>query len=134
MTGSKAGRKAESLHTPKPWTARNRSGAGWQIEAALPRGFKLDSTGRGADGKTALVIWTTREIITIQIADERWVQFETGPWAEMQKANALLIAAAPELLAACMQAKKFLEPDLVEPGRTVFWNLVEAIRKAKGEL
>ncbi len=41
--------------------------------------------------------------------------------------------AAPDLLAACEAAKKYLEPDLVEPGRTVFWNLVASIAKAKGE-
>lgn len=46
--------------------------------------------------------------------------------------NARLIAAAPELLEACKTAKKFLEPDLVEPGRTVFWNLVSVISKATG--
>lgn len=50
-----------------------------------------------------------------------------------QQANALLISAAPDLLAACEKAKKFLVPDLVEPGRTVFWELVFAIRKANGE-
>lgn len=48
-------------------------------------------------------------------------------------ANACLIAAAPDLLAACQKAKKFLEPDLIEPGRTVFWELVAAIKKARGE-
>jgi hypothetical protein len=36
-----------------------------------------------------------------------------------------------ELLAACKAAKKYLEPDLVEPGRTVFWNLVSAINKSQ---
>ena len=48
------------------------------------------------------------------------------------KANARLIAAAPDLLEACKAAKKYLEPDLVEPGRTIFWKLVEAIAKAQG--
>ena len=49
------------------------------------------------------------------------------------EANAHLIASAPELLEACKAAKKFLEPDLVEPGRTVFWKLVNAIAKAEGK-
>jgi hypothetical protein len=35
------------------------------------------------------------------------------------------------LLIAAKQAKKYLEPDLVEPGRTVFWNLVAAIKQAE---
>jgi len=43
-----------------------------------------------------------------------------------------LINAAPELLAACKMAKKYLEPVLDEPGRTVFWTLVDAIMKAEG--
>lgn len=47
--------------------------------------------------------------------------------------NASLIAAAPDLLEACRAAKKYLEPDLVEPGRTVFWKLVNAIQKAEKE-
>lgn len=47
-------------------------------------------------------------------------------------ANARLIAAAPELLEACKAAKKLLEPDLIEPGRRVFWKLVAAIAKAEG--
>jgi len=75
------------------------------------------------------------------------------PIEELQ-ANARLMAMAPiiladleltraalererelktELLVVCELAKKYLEPDLVEPGRTVFWKLVKAIAKAKGE-
>jgi len=46
--------------------------------------------------------------------------------------NARLIAAAPELFEACEAAKKHLKYDLVEPGRTVFWKLVDALKKAKG--
>lgn len=52
--------------------------------------------------------------------------------ADTRIANAQLIAAAPELLEACNAAKKYLERDLIEPGRTVFWNLVAAIAKAEG--
>ncbi len=33
-----------------------------------------------------------------------------------------------KLLNAARAAKKYLEPDLVEPGRTVFWGLVNAIK------
>lgn len=49
------------------------------------------------------------------------------------EANARLIAAAPDLLEACRQAKKYLDPELVEPGRTLFWRLVEVIAKAEGQ-
>lgn len=50
-------------------------------------------------------------------------------------ANALVSRynAYEELLEACGAAKKLLEPDLVEPGRTVFWKLVAAIAKARGQ-
>lgn len=40
------------------------------------------------------------------------------------------VAERNELLTACEQAKNFLQTDLVEPGRSVFWNLVAAIRNA----
>jgi len=37
-----------------------------------------------------------------------------------------------DLLAAAQMAKEYLVPDLIEPGRTVFWKLVDAIREATG--
>jgi len=50
---------------------------------------------------------------------------------DVAEANAKLIAASPDLLEACKGAKKYLQEDLVEPGRTVFWKLVSAINKAE---
>jgi len=44
--------------------------------------------------------------------------------------NAKLIAAAPMLLKACIEARELLIDELCEPERTVFWNLVNAIKKA----
>lgn len=41
--------------------------------------------------------------------------------------NTKQMAAVLKLLSAAKEAKKFLIPDLYEPGRTVFWNLVDAI-------
>lgn len=55
----------------------------------------------------------------------------SGP--DAMAANAKLISHAPELYEAWEMAKKYLEPDLVEPGRTVFWNLVQAMHNARGE-
>ena len=54
-------------------------------------------------------------------------------YVSRQEANARLINAAPDLLAACEQAKAYLKPELNEPGRTVFWNLVAALAKATGK-
>lgn len=45
---------------------------------------------------------------------------------------ASLFATAPRLLEACSAAKQFLVHDLEEPGRTVFWKLVDAIALATG--
>ena len=50
------------------------------------------------------------------------------------KANARLIAAAPQLLAVCKRAKELLVPEVTkEPDRTIFWELVAAIEKAEGK-
>lgn len=46
------------------------------------------------------------------------------------EANANLVAAAPDLFEAAMEAKNFLIGDLEEPGRTVFWKLIAALKKA----
>lgn len=40
--------------------------------------------------------------------------------------------ATARLLTAARAAKRYLEPDLVEPGRTVFWGLVSAIKDMEG--
>lgn len=44
-----------------------------------------------------------------------------------------LRAVSTKLAAACRDAKQHLQPDLVEPGRTVFWKLVDAISKYESE-
>lgn len=40
-------------------------------------------------------------------------------------------AAYRQVVEACKAAKTYLEPDLVEPGRTVFWKLVKALAAAQ---
>jgi hypothetical protein len=53
---------------------------------------------------------------------------------DVAKANGNLMAAAPKLLVAVRRAKKLLEPEVVkEPDRTIFWELVAAIRQAEGD-
>lgn len=63
-----------------------------------------------------------------------WVEGKHSSPAAFDEVNAncQLISAAPDLLKACIEAKKHLVADLVGPGRTVFWNLVNAINKAEG--
>lgn len=95
------------MSTPGPWHAEFGECAGY------------DCMTSGWDIRAG-----TDHVVTVDEADN-------SPQAT--KANAYLIAAAPELLAACKRAKKLLEPELTkEPDRTIFWELVEAIRKAEG--
>ena len=96
-------REAMKTHTPGPW----------RIEKYT------DTTTR--DGERI------RAGNNLIVVNEVW-----GASLSECDANYRLVAAAPELLEACKQAKKHLERDLVEPGRTVFWNLVAAIAKAEG--
>lgn len=54
-----------------------------------------------------------------------------GDSLSIQDAN--LISAAPELLEAAKEAMTLLEPFLQEPGRAIFWKLVQAVKKAEGK-
>jgi len=57
-----------------------------------------------------------------------------GDTLETETYNAHLISAAPDLLAACKRAKELLVSEVTkEPDRTIFWELVSAIRKAEGQ-
>lgn len=50
------------------------------------------------------------------------------------EANCNLIAAAPSLLALCVEMRDWLKPELErEPNRTFFWKLVDAIKRATGD-
>lgn len=95
---------ANTQHTPGPW----------EIEGQFDDELGVEIVNRGEERYICEVAPFTEE------------------WTDEEIANAHLIAAAPDLLEACKAAKKYLEPDLVEPGRTVFWALVAAITKAEG--
>lgn len=92
-------------HTPGPWK-------GDRIDGMV----KYSITG--ANGDLVLAV--------------QHKSFEFGFIGPNAPGDELLVLAAPDLLKACVEAKKHLVADLVEPGRTVFWNLVNAISKAEG--
>ena len=98
----------EAKHTPGPWKLNTDGDTGMNDSGCI-----LDSVGH-------------------VIVTDIYGTYKNGRTTGEAEANARLIAAAPDLLAACEAAKKYLEPDLVEPGRTVFWRLVAAIKTARG--
>lgn len=111
------GEKQEGGHTPGPWlmAAKPSSVVGWPIVAPQAGG---------------------RVVCSLNYADRKAFggpQPGDRTFNAESEANGRLIAAAPDLLSACKAAKKYLEPSLTEPGRTVFWMLVDAIAKAKGQ-
>ena len=79
---------------------------------------------------------TPERIEQIRLSADSCYSVDDDDWndlCDMALANARLLAAVPDLLDACQKAKKFLEPNLVEPGRSIFWQLVDAINKATKE-
>lgn len=87
-------------HSPGPWTYQNNPGAG--LEVFAPVGVLCDRTDRHPSD-VPLMIFGLRPADSAKtlIGYERWTQFPTKEWDAMQECNARLIAAAPDLLAAC---------------------------------
>jgi hypothetical protein len=79
-------------HAPTPWTYRDVSGAGLEIRAPvfLAKGIELPI---GMPDEPIKVFEFTAPQ-NVQIAAERWVQFEPTGWSEMQEANAAFIVKA----------------------------------------
>ena len=123
-TSKSGGRDVEAAHTPGPWEICN-------LTDVFTTSGATNAAGRTADPNDGWQIADCAVGITS-------VDGEYEPLtSDEQQANAEFIVRAmsshDDLLEACKAAKKYLEPDLVEPGRTVFWQLVAAIAKATGE-
>ena len=121
---------SETKHTPGPWIHSNEKGQGHQIRAHVPY-LDREVEIQHVPIKPSLVVGNDGKVYAV-------IEYETctpiGPscWLEMQAANARLIAAAPELLAA---AELFLSPYLKEycaGSDAEIDRLRAAIAKAKG--
>lgn len=85
---------SETKHTPGPWAWKYVVGAGLQVKAVLP-GHK--------DGYTFFEGPANAQSCLIGFAS--WSQFSTQGYDDEQKANAALIAAAPETAAELVAVK-----------------------------
>ena len=71
--------------TPGPWKVVGPDASGIRIQACVP------------DEATDFVEFKLRSDIPTTIFSDVWRQFPSKEWDQMQKANASLIAAAPEM-------------------------------------
>ena len=114
---------SEAKHTPGPWAAKHTTGAGWSVKMAKPRPDYTEPD---------------------PVCSMAWWQFDKPGIIDddISGANAKLIAAAPDLLAACEAALRIeelwmpFEWDDPDEAAAVSWMrdmFVAAIAKAKAE-
>lgn len=112
-------------HTPGPWKVYSRGKTRAQhIEFEKSFWVGFGETKCRGPGTIVDMIHPVQGLLAADLIEKNEVE---------ARANANLIASAPCMLEALEAAKKYLESELQEPGRTVFWKLVGAIKKAKGE-
>ena len=97
-------------HTPGPWEAAYGIGAGWTIKGTP--NINEFTVYNFDEGQKIPVFTLRKEPEKTPFMDEQWIQFPIREWEEMQKANARLIAAAPELLELLRQATQMLESSI----------------------
>ena len=107
----------KTKHTPGPWVAVKSSNNGWEICGVLG----------DLPERRNMVEFTYASNKPVLLFVEPWHQFPNEKWNEMQQANARLIAAAPDLLAALeMIVNDGLSTSRIAAGRA-------AIAKALGK-
>jgi hypothetical protein len=93
--------ETRAKHTPGPWTCKDVVGAGLQIWASVNLGKTMYSEGLQPIYRIGIkpqLVVGDDGIAAAQMCYEDWRQFPSVNFTEMQKANARLIAASPELL------------------------------------
>lgn len=138
---------AQPRFTPGPWEARDEKGAGLQILAVADIGSSLDSAG---SRQVLQPLYKVSIKPTLSVGDdgrvhmllsyEDWRQFPTVNFKEMQRANARLIASAPELFEALSALARSAESymnyhtekfyDASETKPTGLWPAIECARAA----
>lgn len=111
------------------------------VDPASPGGDQTCVTFMGESARRAIACWNACRGVSTE-------ELEAGATPSLDEADARAAAhfedvlalrkklaertmLAKEMAVACQKAKKRLEPDLVEPGRTVFWELVAVLDKAR---
>lgn len=124
--------KKKIEHTPGPWEARFNSSQGWTIWASVNLG-RDENNGVIQPiyevGLKPQLMVNPNGTVSASLSYDSWRQFPSVKFDEMQAANASLISAAPDLLAACQSiAMTFGIKDAI--GQHRFNLLAEAIAKA----
>ena len=93
-------------HAKGPWTWKDNVGAGIEIFGDV-QACEFVDLPRGLSNEVKIFHMTAPA--HLQIACERWLQFEPQGWHEMQIANAELLVQAPTLQKKLTVAMKALE-------------------------
>lgn len=119
MTAAPSSTQPVTEHTPTPWTYADVFGAGLEIRAPVYQVAGVELPKGMPDAPIKIFQFTAPQLI--QIAAERWVQFEPTGWSEMQEANAAFIVEAVNSHAALKSQIKSLEGtiDLLEANARV---------------
>lgn len=112
-------------HTPTPWAFRDVSGAGLEIYAPVYKMAGVDLPRGMPNGPIHIFQFTAPQII--QIAAERWLQFEPAGWSEMQEANAAYIVK-------CVNAHEGLVRALTEIANGEFDYVKDTMDRARAAL
>lgn len=132
-----------SKHSPGPWEGKYFPSAGFQLKARMRTYESRLRTFFEAPPHPHLTVEFGRDGLQLYatLGYETWTQWETPEQQAEQEANFKLIAAAPDLLDACIEARSAIDylmgdSDLPEDDSdemTAMQMLSAAIAKAEGK-